>query len=69
MSVRKRTTSGGKRAFKEKIVEIYESLFRGEQIAVGNVNFWDEFLLVWETAQFIFPIYFIRSYAMQLSFP
>ena len=46
MSVRKRTSSGGKRAFKEKIIEIYESLFRGEQIAVGNVNFWDEFFLL-----------------------
>ena len=46
MSVRKRTSSGGKRVLKEKIVEIYESLFRGEQISVGNVNFWDEFFLL-----------------------
>jgi len=36
MSVRKRSGSGGKRALKEKIVEVYESLFRGDQIALGN---------------------------------
>ena len=32
--------------FKEKIVEIYESLFRGEQVSIGNVNFWEEFFLL-----------------------
>ena len=46
MSVRKRNSSGGKRMFKEKIIEIYESLFRGEPVGVGNVNFWEEFFLL-----------------------
>jgi len=46
MSVRKRSGSGGKRALKEKIVEVYESLFRGEQIALGNSNYWEEFFLL-----------------------
>jgi len=46
MSVRKRSGSGGKRVLKEKIVEVYESLFRGDLIAVGNSNFWDEFFLL-----------------------
>jgi len=45
-NVRKRSGSGGKKVLKEKIVEIYESLFRGDQIAIGNVNFWDEFFLL-----------------------
>ena len=36
----------GKRAFKEKIVQLYESLFRGEQLATGNLNFWEEFFLL-----------------------
>ena len=46
MSVRKRSGSGGKRALKEKIVQLYESLFRGEQLATGNINFWEEFFLL-----------------------
>jgi len=46
MSVRKRSGSGGKRALKEKIVEVYESLFRGDQIALGNSNYWEEFFLL-----------------------
>lgn len=46
MSVRKRSGSGGKKALKEKIVEVYEGLFRGEQIAVGNSNYWEEFFLL-----------------------
>ena len=36
----------GKRALKEKIVEVYESLFRGDQIALGNSNYWEEFFLL-----------------------
>ena len=46
MSVRKRSASGGKKILKEKIVEIYESLFRGDQISIGNCNFWEEFFLL-----------------------
>ena len=46
MSVRKRSASGGKKILKEKIVEIYESLFRGDQISIGNSNFWEEFFLL-----------------------
>ena len=46
MSVRKRSGSGGRRALKEKVVEVYEGLFRGDQIAVGNSNYWEEFFLL-----------------------
>ena len=28
------------------MVEVYEGLFRGEQIAVGNSNYWEEFFLL-----------------------
>lgn len=31
---------------KEKIVQIYEALFRGENPALGNSNFWDELFLL-----------------------
>ena len=27
-------------------MEIYESLFRGDQISIGNCNFWEEFFLL-----------------------
>ena len=46
MSVRKRSGSGGRKALKEKVVEVYEGLFRGDQIAVGNSNYWEEFFLL-----------------------
>ena len=31
---------------KEKVVQLYEGFFRGEQVAVGNTNFWEEFFLI-----------------------
>jgi len=31
---------------KEKIVEVYEGLFRGDEINVGNTNYWEEFFLL-----------------------
>nr|SVE74990.1 EOG090X027A [Daphnia dolichocephala] len=46
MSTRKRSTSGSKKQLKEKIVQIYEAFFRGEDQASGNPNFWDEFFLL-----------------------
>ncbi|XP_046386239.1 armadillo-like helical domain-containing protein 3 [Ischnura elegans] len=46
MSSRKRSGSGSKRQLKEKIVQIYESIFRGEDPSLGNPNFWDEFFLL-----------------------
>ena len=46
MSVRKRSGSGGRRALKEKIVEVYEGLFRGDQISLANSNYWEEFFLL-----------------------
>nr|SVE70289.1 EOG090X027A [Daphnia similis]SVE70913.1 EOG090X027A [Daphnia similis]SVE71544.1 EOG090X027A [Daphnia similis]SVE72177.1 EOG090X027A [Daphnia similis] len=46
MSTRKRSTSGSKKQLKEKIVQIYEAFFRGEDQASGNSNFWDEFFLL-----------------------
>lgn len=46
MSTRKRSTSGSKKTFKEKISLIYEAFFRGEDLASGNPNFWDEFFLL-----------------------
>ena len=31
---------------KEKVVQLYEGFFRGDQVAVGNANFWEEFFLI-----------------------
>ncbi|XP_049813161.1 armadillo-like helical domain-containing protein 3 [Schistocerca nitens] len=46
MASRKRSGSGSKRQLKEKVVQIYESFFRGEDPTVGNTNFWEEFFLL-----------------------
>ncbi|VVC94056.1 unnamed protein product [Leptidea sinapis] len=46
MSMRKRSGSGSKRHLKEKIVQIYESFFRGEDLTSENPTFWDEFFLL-----------------------
>nr|CAG4641506.1 EOG090X027A [Eurycercus lamellatus] len=46
MSTRKRSTSGSKKQLKEKVVQIYEAFFRGEDQSAGNPNFWDEFFLL-----------------------
>lgn len=47
MTTRKRSGSGSKRQFKEKVVLIYESFFRGEEKPPVNVqSFWDEFFLL-----------------------
>ncbi|XP_043208627.1 armadillo-like helical domain-containing protein 3 [Amphibalanus amphitrite] len=35
-----------KKQIKEKIVQIYESFFKGEDVAAGNANFWDELFLL-----------------------
>lgn len=45
MSSRKRSGSGSKRP-KEKVVYIYELLFRGEDPAKTNTEFWNEFFLL-----------------------
>ncbi|CAH0391758.1 unnamed protein product [Bemisia tabaci] len=47
MSVRRSSVFGGsKRLLKEKIVQIYESFFRGEDLTRHNPNFWSEFFLL-----------------------
>lgn len=45
MTSRKRSGSGSKRP-KEKVVYIYELLFRGEDPAKTNPEFWNEFFLL-----------------------
>ncbi|CAL1280907.1 unnamed protein product [Larinioides sclopetarius] len=37
---------GPRRPLKEKIVQIYEAFFRGEDPSLDNINFWDEFFLL-----------------------
>lgn len=46
MSSRKRSGSGGSKRPKEKVVYIYELLFRGEDPAKTNTEFWNEFFLL-----------------------
>lgn len=46
MAMRKRSGSGSKRDLKEKVVQIYESFFKGEELACDNPSFWDEFFLL-----------------------
>jgi hypothetical protein len=36
----------GKKVLKEKVVQLYEGFFRGEQVTLGNANFWEEFFLI-----------------------
>lgn len=45
MTSRKRSGSGSKRP-KEKVVYIYELLFRGEDPIKNNIEFWNEFFLL-----------------------
>ncbi|VEN62274.1 unnamed protein product [Callosobruchus maculatus] len=46
MATRKRSGSGSKRQFKEKVVQIYECLLKGEDVTQHNALFWDEFFLL-----------------------
>ncbi|CAH0719983.1 unnamed protein product, partial [Brenthis ino] len=46
MATRKRSGSGSKRHLKEKVVQIYESFFKGEDLTSNNPTFWDEFFLL-----------------------
>ncbi|CAH0399785.1 unnamed protein product [Chilo suppressalis] len=46
MAMRKRSGSGSKRHLKEKVVQIYESFFKGEDLTSDNPTFWDEFFLL-----------------------
>ncbi|KAF5278623.1 hypothetical protein FQA39_LY00665 [Lamprigera yunnana] len=46
MTTRKRSGSGSKRQLKEKIVQIYELFFKGEDLSKNNAAFWDEFFLL-----------------------
>lgn len=46
MSTRKRSGSGSKRQFKEKVVQIYECLLKGEDVSNQNSLFWEEFFLL-----------------------
>ncbi|XP_057664352.1 armadillo-like helical domain-containing protein 3 [Diorhabda carinulata] len=46
MSARKRSGSGSKRQFKEKVVQIYECLLKGDDVSQQNTLFWEEFFLL-----------------------
>ncbi|XP_066255047.1 armadillo-like helical domain-containing protein 3 [Euwallacea similis] len=46
MTSRKRSGSGSKRQFKEKVVQIYETILKGEEIGGGNPQFWEDFFLL-----------------------
>lgn len=48
-----RKGSSNKMALKEKIVQIYEAFFQGDDPSTGNANFWDEFFLLKVNASFI----------------
>jgi hypothetical protein len=71
----------GKKVLKEKVVQLYEGFFRGEQVAAGNANFWEEFFLIKPKmaaleaeigslqVQFIFHLTFIIFVASTLTRP
>lgn len=46
MTTRKRSGSGSKRQFKEKVVQIYECLLKGDDLSHQNILFWEEFFLL-----------------------
>ncbi|CAG9769602.1 unnamed protein product [Ceutorhynchus assimilis] len=46
MTSRKRSGSGSKRQFKEKVVQIYETILKGEEIRSNNPLPWEEFFLL-----------------------
>lgn len=46
MTSRKRSGSGSKRLFKEKVVQIYETILKGEEIGPNNPLSWEEFFLL-----------------------
>lgn len=46
MTTRKRSGSGSKRQLKEKVVQIYELFFKGDDLSKNNPTFWDEFFLL-----------------------
>ncbi|XP_050395850.1 armadillo-like helical domain-containing protein 3 [Patella vulgata] len=48
-----RKGSNSRMALKEKIVQIYEAFFQGEDPSRGNANFWDELFLLKVNTQFI----------------
>ncbi|XP_045188584.2 armadillo-like helical domain-containing protein 3 [Mercenaria mercenaria] len=52
-SVLLRKGSSNKMALKEKIVQIYEAFFQGEDPSAGNPNFWDELFLLKVNTTFI----------------
>ncbi|KAL5022372.1 hypothetical protein ScPMuIL_001527 [Solemya velum] len=48
-----RKGSNSRMALKEKIVQIYEAFFQGEDPSAGNPNFWDELFLLKVNSSFI----------------
>ncbi|XP_044738483.1 armadillo-like helical domain-containing protein 3 isoform X2 [Chrysoperla carnea] len=46
MTTRKRSGSGSKRQLKEKVVQIYESFLKGDDLEKTNPTFWDELFLL-----------------------
>lgn len=46
-------SNSSKKPLKEKVVQIYEAFFRGEDPSLGNSNFWDEFFLLRVNVNFL----------------
>eukprot|EP01132_Coremiostelium_polycephalum_P009195 gene9195-11270_t len=44
--LRKEDNVGGRKALKEKFVEIYEAFFKGDDPSQGQPNFWDQLFLI-----------------------
>ncbi|XP_050528381.1 armadillo-like helical domain-containing protein 3 isoform X2 [Daktulosphaira vitifoliae] len=53
MAFNKKTITGSRPQLKEKVVQIYELFFMGEDISKDNDNFWDEFFLLKPKTSFI----------------
>lgn len=53
MSSKARSGSISKKQLKEKVVQIYEAYFQGEDLALSNPNFWDEIFLLKANAGYI----------------
>lgn len=61
MAMRKRSGSGSKRQHKGKLVPIYESFFKGEDLTLAHPNFWNELFLIKPMVSGLY-IYFIKQH-------
>ncbi|CAK8690244.1 unnamed protein product [Clavelina lepadiformis] len=48
-----RRGSEGKKPLKEKVLLLYDAIFKGEDVALENPNFWDEFFLLKVNADYL----------------